>query len=68
MFVRRRSLRNKSDQNSIERLKEGGGVNASKLWNLKKKLQGIVHEPPTAMMDNSGNLVTTKSSIGPIDH
>ena len=73
MFARRRSLRNKSDESSIERLKEienklsemcasdnlaiineafdgmtceGGGVNASKLRNLKKKLQGIVHEPP----------------------
>ena len=38
---------------------ESGGVNANKLWKLKKKLQGIVQEAPAAMLDFSGNLLTT---------
>ena len=41
---------------------ENGGVNASKLWQLKKKLRGICYEPPTAMLDAHGNLI--KSSQG----
>ena len=42
---------------------EKGGVNAGKLWKLKKRLRGIVTEPPTAMLDSRGNLVTTSSAI-----
>ena len=34
-----------------------------KLWSLKRKLRGIVAEPPTAMIDSRGNLVTTSSTI-----
>ena len=42
---------------------EGGGVNAGKLWKLKKQLQGIYQEPPTAMLDAKGNLVTTNKAL-----
>ena len=43
---------------------EGGGVNAGKLWKLKKKqLQGIYQEPPTAMLDAKGNLVTSNKAL-----
>ena len=39
------------------------GVNAGKLWKLKRHLRGIVTEPLTAMLDSGGNLVTTNSAI-----
>ena len=42
---------------------ETGGVNAGKLWQLKKKLRGIFNEPPTAMLDSHGNLVTSSKSL-----
>ena len=42
---------------------EEGGVNATKLWQLKRKLRGIALEPTTAMIDSKGNLVTTSKSI-----
>ena len=42
---------------------EGGGVNAGKLWKLKKQLQGIYQEPPTAMLDAKGNLITTNKAL-----
>ena len=40
-----------------------GGVNAGKLWKLKKKLNPRKKDPPTAMTDPNGNLVTSKSGI-----
>ena len=42
---------------------EEGGMNPAKLWKLKKKLRGIVNEPPTAMLDQHGNLITTSKAI-----
>ena len=42
---------------------EEGGVNVGKLWKLKRKLRGIVVEPPSAMFDSMGNLVTSRSGI-----
>ena len=42
---------------------ENGGVNAGKLWQLKKKLRGIVNEPPSAMLDEHGNLVTNSRAL-----
>ena len=42
---------------------EEGGVNATKLWQLKRKLRGIALQPPTAMVDFKGNLVTTSAGI-----
>ena len=42
---------------------EEGGMSAGKLWQLKKKLRGIIAEPPTAMLDEHGNLVTSNQAI-----
>ena len=42
---------------------ETGGVNARKMWQLKKRLKGIYSEPPTAMLDSHGNLVTSSAGI-----
>ena len=42
---------------------DSGGMNAGKLWKLKKKLTGISSGPPTAMMDSHGNLVTSSIAI-----
>ena len=42
---------------------EEGGLNDSKLWKLKRNLRGIVTEPPTAMLDLQGNLVTRSNAI-----
>ena len=42
---------------------ETGGLNAGNLWQLKKKLRGRYNEPPTAMFDEHGNLVTGSKSL-----
>ena len=42
---------------------EEGGMNPAKFWKLKKKLRGIITEPPTAMLDRYGNLVTSSSAV-----
>ena len=42
---------------------EDGGMKAGKLWQLKKKLRSMISEPPTAMLDQHGNLVTTNKAI-----
>ena len=42
---------------------EEGGMSAGKLWQLKKKLRGIITQPPTAMLDQYGNLVTTNKAV-----
>ena len=42
---------------------ETGGVNARKMWQLKKRLNGIQNETPTAMLDAHGNLVTSSAGI-----
>ena len=44
-------------------LSESGGINAGKLWQLKKRLRGIVSEPPSAMLDQYGNLVTNSQKL-----
>ena len=38
-------------------------MNAGKIWQLKKKLRGIVNEPPSAMIDEHGNLVTSSRAL-----
>jgi hypothetical protein len=40
-----------------------GGINAGKLWQLKKRLRGLIHEPPIAMLDSYGNIVTSNKAI-----
>ena len=44
-------------------LSESGGINAGKLWQLKKRLRGIVSEPPSAMLYQYGNLVTNSQKL-----
>ena len=42
---------------------EDGGFNSGKLWKLKKKLSPSNFDPPTAMKDSDGNLLTTEEDI-----
>ena len=42
---------------------EDGGFNSGKLWNLKKHLFPKHRDPPTAMLDDDGNLITTSDDI-----
>ena len=42
---------------------ENGGVNGRKMWQLKKRLKGIVSEPPAAMIDEKGNIVTSNAAL-----
>ena len=42
---------------------EDGGINSKKMWQLKKRLKGISSEPPSAMVDAHGNLVTTRAGL-----
>ena len=38
-------------------------MNAGKLWQLKKKLNPRGRDPPTAILDHTGNLVTSTAGI-----
>ena len=40
-----------------------GGVNSGRLWKLRKKLCPRSRDPPTAMLDTLGNLVTSPAII-----
>ena len=40
-----------------------GGFNSGSLWKLKKKISPKCRDPPTAMFDESGNLVTSQDMI-----
>ena len=40
-----------------------GGMSANKIWKLKKKLCPRSRDPPTAMLDKEGNLLTSDESI-----
>jgi hypothetical protein len=42
---------------------EEGGFNSGSLWKLKKKLSPIHRDPPTAMKDKDGNLLTSDEDI-----
>ena len=42
---------------------EKGGLNAGRLWKLKKRLSPRVQDPPTAMMNEAGSLVTSAAGI-----
>ena len=42
---------------------EDNGFHTGKLWGLKKKLCPKAKDPPTAMVDNDGNLKTTAEGI-----
>ena len=40
-----------------------GGINSGKLWKLKKKLMPRSQDPPTAMVNTEGKLLTDKDDI-----
>ena len=42
---------------------EEGCFNSGKLWNLKKKLCPKVNDPPTALVDERGNIITSDEAI-----
>ena len=42
---------------------EEGGINSGHLWKLKKKLSPKCRDPPTAMLDSYGNLITSSHLI-----
>ena len=42
---------------------EDGGFNSGKLWKLKKKLSPNTSEPPSAMEDSEGNVLTSEEDI-----
>ena len=42
---------------------EDGGFNSGKLWKLKKKLSPNIIDPPTAMKDSGGKLLTTDEEV-----
>ena len=42
---------------------EDGGFNSGKLRKLKKKLSPTTYDPPTAMKDTNGNLLTSEKDI-----
>ena len=42
---------------------EIGGVNSNKLWQLKKKLCKKATDPPSAMINSEGDLITSNSDI-----
>ena len=42
---------------------EEGGLNSGNLWKLKNKLNKKYPDPPTAMRDEQGNLITGKREI-----
>ena len=42
---------------------EDGGFNSGRLWRLKKKLAPTKYEPPTAMKNSEGQLLTSDDDI-----
>jgi hypothetical protein len=40
-----------------------GGLHSGHLWKLKKKLSPKCRDPPTAMLDRAGNLLTSNEAI-----
>ena len=40
-----------------------GGLNSGYLWQLKRKLNPKCRDPPTAMVDKKGNIVTSAKAI-----
>ena len=48
----------------LEEIKpEGRKINSQKFWKLKRKVCPKIWDPPTAMMDREGNLITNKNAI-----
>ena len=50
--------------NELKKMKpDGGKINAQAFWKLKKKVCPKSKDPPAAMVDREGNLLTTKDAI-----
>ena len=48
----------------LDKMKENeGGMNPNKLWKMKKRLCPNARDPPCAMLDRNGNLLTTNKAI-----
>ena len=47
----------------LEKAKASGGFNAKQMWKLKKKICPKFKDPPTAMFDGHGNLLTEDKAI-----
>ena len=47
----------------LSKVKTKGGLNAKQLWKLRKKLCPRNRDPPTAMQDQNGNLLTSVEAI-----
>ena len=48
----------------LEKVKTNkGGMNSKQIWSLKKKLCPKSKDPPTAMLDSKGNLLTAENAI-----
>ena len=64
-------LETKMSDNYFDKIKEAtkdinceeGGMSSGKLWALKKQLCPRTRDPPTGMLDTSGNLVTDEDKI-----
>ena len=42
---------------------EAGGMQVQKMWKMKKKLKGAYGDPPAALLDEHGNIVTDSEGI-----
>ena len=51
--------------NSVNGLEdaEDGGFNAGKLWQMNYKLYPKINEPPTAMVNSEGKIITSEKYI-----
>ena len=50
-------------KDEVDSLKQNESLNSNKLWRLKKKLCPNSRDPPCAMRDNKGNLLTSDNLI-----
>ena len=50
-------------KDEVDSLKQNESLNANKLWRLKKKLCPNSRDPPSAMRDSKGNLLTSDDLI-----
>ena len=58
-----KTMYNKIKKEAKSMSAEEGGFNPGKLWNLKKKLSPRHIDPPTAMTDSNGKLLTNNEDI-----
>ena len=50
-------------KDEVDSLKQNESLNSNKLWKLKKKLCPNSRDPPSAMLDSNGNLITSDQII-----